>query len=61
MGAVNQQLVDELRQRLGGQLERRGELAADPAQADALRRLDAEIGEAARSLAAAERGLKETT
>jgi hypothetical protein len=39
----------------------RGELAADPAQADQLRRLDAEIEEHCRAIAAAERSLRMTT
>jgi hypothetical protein len=60
MSAWQQQRLDELRQRLAGHLQRRAELAADNAQADAVRRLDDQITEHCTAIAAIERQLKAT-
>jgi hypothetical protein len=55
---ANQQMVDELRQRLAAYLHRWAELAADTAQADAVRRLDAGMTEHCRTIADIERSLR---
>jgi hypothetical protein len=60
MSAWQQQQLDDLRQRLAGHLQRRAELAADKAQADAVRRIDADIAEHCTAIAKIERQLKAT-
>jgi hypothetical protein len=60
MTVANQQMVDDLRQRLAAHLERRAELAADKAQANAVRRIDDEIAQHCRTIADIERQLKAT-
>jgi hypothetical protein len=63
---ANQQMVDDLRQRISAQLQRRAALegvhvspAAATDRADQIRQVDSAIAEAARDLAAAERKLKD--
>jgi len=51
-------MVDQLKQRLAAHLEHRAVLAADPAQANAVRQLDDQIAEACRSIADIEHQLK---
>ena len=61
MNAVwKEQKLDDLRQRLAEHLVRRAELAADPAQANAVRRIDDEIAEHCTTIAEIERSLKAT-
>jgi hypothetical protein len=55
-----QQKVDELRQRCADLLARRAVLAADPAQANAVRQLDDQITEHATAISEIERQLKAT-
>jgi hypothetical protein len=55
-----QQKLDDLRRALAGHLARRGELAADPAQANTLRTLDDTISEHCTAIAKIERQLKAT-
>jgi hypothetical protein len=57
--ALKQQARDELQQQFAVLFARRGELAADRAQADALRRLDSDLETLCRALYGAERTLKE--
>jgi hypothetical protein len=66
MSAWQQQQVDQLRSRIAAHLQRRATLegaCVSPtdasSRADAIRRIDGEIAEAARDLAAAERKLKD--
>jgi hypothetical protein len=61
VNAWQQQRLDDLRQRLADHLARRTVLAVDTAQADAVRRLDAEITEHCRTIADIERALRVTT
>jgi hypothetical protein len=67
MSAWQQQMIDDLRQRIGACLQRRAALQgaySNPAdansRADQIRRIDGDIAEAARALADAERKLKVT-
>jgi hypothetical protein len=66
MNAFLKQQVNELRQRIGADMQARATLegtratpAGAAAVADQIRRLDADIAEAARDLAVAERKLKD--
>jgi hypothetical protein len=66
MNAWLQQQVNDLRQRIGTCMQRRSELegaratpAGAAAAADAIRRIDGDIAEAARALYDAERKLKD--
>ena len=60
MSAWQQQRVAELKQRLADHLQRRAVLAADPAQASAVRQLDDQITEHCTAIADIERRLKAT-
>jgi hypothetical protein len=60
MSAWQQQKLADLRRALAAHLARRAELAADTAQADAVRRLDGDIAEHCRAIADIERALRTT-